>query len=371
MIPVCEPCLDGNEGKYIQDAINTGWISSSGKYIKEFEKRFAKYCGVKHGISTCNGTAALHLALTSLEIGKGDEVIIPDFTMVACGESVCYTGAMPVFVDAEKETWNINPENIKEKITERTKAIMPVHIYGHPCDMDPILELAEKYNLFVIEDAAEAHGTEYKGRKAGSIGDVGCFSFYANKIITTGEGGMVVTSNDKLADKCRYYRNHCFPLDGPRNYLHKDIGFNYRMTNIQGAIGLAQIEKIDEYVKARRTNNKLYQNYLGGLEGISFQPEKQNCKNVYWMNGIIIDSKKFGMSRDDLMEKLKEAKIDTRLFFNGMHKQLSLKRYGANYEGKYPISDWLASNGMYLPSGSGLREKDISYICGEIWKLKK
>lgn len=371
MIPVCEPALLGNEKKYVLDALESGWISSAGKYIPAFEDAFAKYCGVKHGIAVCNGTVALHLALTALGIGKGDEVIIPDFTMIASAFAVCYTGATPVFIDAEPETWNIDPTKIEEKIAEKTKAIMPVHIWGHPCDMRPIWELAEKYNIKIIEDAAEAHGAEYRGKKCGSIGDIAAFSFYANKIATTGEGGIVVTNDDELAEKCRYYKNLCFPLNGERNYFHNDIGFNYRMSNIHAAIGLAQVEIFDKYVEMRRNNHLLYKKYLNGVPGITLQPEKEWAKNVYWMNGIVVNPEEYGMTRDELMIKLHEKGIESRLFFTGMHRQPSLQKYGCNCQGEYPVSNFLSQNGFYLPSGSRLSEKEIRYICDVIKGLYK
>lgn len=370
-IPVCEPYLAGNEKKYVLDAIETGWISSAGKYISEFENAFANYCGVKHGIAVTNGTAALHLALVALGVGKGDEVIIPNFTMIATAFAVCYTGAMPVFVDAEKDTWNIDVSKIEEKITERTKVILPVHIYGHPCEMDEVNRIAKKYNLKVLEDAAEVHGAEYKGKKCGSLGDIAAFSFFANKIATTGEGGMVVTNDDELANKCRYYRNLCFPLNGPREYKHNDIGFNYRMSNLHAAIGLAQVEKLDFYVERRRKINRLYREFLRDVSGIIFQKEKEYVKNVYWMNGIIIDKNKFGLNRDELMNKLKRNGIDSRVFFTGMHRQKSLYNYGCNSLGDYTISEWLEENGLYLPSGSQLSENQIYEICNTIKQIHK
>jgi len=371
MIPVCEPALLGNEKKYVLDALETAWISSAGKYIPAFEMAFAEYCGVKHGIAVTNGTVALHLALVALGIGKGDEVIIPDFNGIYGAFALCYTGAMPVFVDAEPETWNIDTTKIEEKITEKTKAIMVVHIYGHPTNMEPIWELADKYDLKIIEDAAEVHGAEYNGKRCGSLGDIAIFSFYANKIITTGEGGMVVTNNDELAEKCRYYKNLCFPLKGARSYIHNDIGFNYRMSNIHAAIGLAQTELADKYVEMRRNNHFLYKKYLKGVPGITLQPEKKWAKNVYWMNGIVVNPEEYGMNRDKLMVKLKENGVDTRLFFTGMHRQPSLEKYGCDCSGEYHVSDWLAENGLYLPSGSGLKEKDIKYICKTIRGIKK
>jgi len=272
-IPVCEPYLNGNELKYVTDAVSTGWISSSGKYVTEFEQKFAEYCGCKYGVGVCNGTVALHLALVALGIEKGDEVIIPSFTMIASAFAVCYTGAIPVFVDADKDTWNIDVEKIEEKISSRTKAIMPVHVFGLMCNMERILEIAHKYELHVLEDAAEAHGAEYKGVKAGSYADIASFSFYGNKNITTGEGGMVVTNDEKLYNQTRYYKNLCFPLEGGRNFLHENIGFNYRMSNVLAAIGLAQVEKADEYRAMRIHNHQCYAEYLKDVPGIIFQKQ--------------------------------------------------------------------------------------------------
>jgi len=370
MIPVCEPALLGNEEKYVIDAVKSGWISSSGKYIGAFENAMASYCGVKHGISVTNGTVALHLSLVALDIGHGDEVIISDFNGIFGAFAICYIGGIPVFVDSEPETWNINSNKIEEKITKKTKAIMVVHIYGHPCNMDPIREIAKKYNLKIIEDAAEAHGAEYKGKKCGSLGDISIFSFYANKIFTTGEGGIVVTNNDELEEKCRYHKNLCFPLKGERNFIHNDIGFNYRMSNLHSAIGLAQVEKADKYVDLRINNHKLYKKYLSRIPGITLQPEKDYAKNVYWMNGITINSKEFGIERNELMIKLRKNGVDSRMFFQGLHKQPSLQKYGSDCSGEYPVSEWLSENGLYLPSGSGLREQDIEYISETIEKLR-
>ncbi len=370
-IPVCEPTLLGNEIQYVKDALDTGWISSAGKYIPAFEEKFAAYCGVKHGIAVCNGTSALHLALTAVGIGQGDEVIIPDFTMIASAFAVCYTGAKPVFVDAEPFTWNIDPAKIEEKITIRTKAIMPVHIYGHPSDMDPILEIAKKYKVKIIEDAAEAHGAEYKGKKVGSFGDINAFSFFANKNITTGEGGMVVTNDVELADMCRYFKNLCFPLQEKRSYIHRDIGFNYRMSNLHAAVGLAQVEKADEYRVMRIRNARLYHEYLQDVPGITLQPEGFNCLNVYWMNGVLVEPKVYGRTRDELVAYLKTQGIDTRNFFIGMHRQPSLEKFGCDISGDYPVSDNLSENGFYLPSASHLKPEQIRFICDQIIEFKK
>jgi perosamine synthetase len=365
-IPVCEPFLDGKELDYVSDAVKTGWISSSGKYVQLFEQKFAEYCGVKYGVAVCNGTQALHLGLVSLGIGPGDEVIIPDFTMIASAFAVCYTGAKPVFVDAENDTWNINPDKICGKITPKTKAIMPVSIFGHPCEMETIGKIANDHNLKVIEDAAESHGSEYKGKKTGSLADITAFSFYANKNLTTGEGGMIVTDDEKFYQKALYFKNLCFALDAPRDYSHNDIGFNYRMSNIHAAIGLAQVEKADVYREMRIRNASFYEKYLTGISGITLQNTRSNIVNVHWMNGIVVNPIEYGHSKQDLMNHLKEHSIDTRLFFIGMHRQPSLIRYGCECSGNFPISDSLSEHGLYLPSASNLTEEKIRHICNVI-----
>ena len=363
-IPVCEPFLTGKEMEYVMDCLRTNWISSAGKYVNEFEQRFAEYIGCKYGISTTSGTTALHLALAALKIGRGDEVIVPAFTMIAPVFAVVYTGAKPVLVDADPETWNIDVNKIEEKITPNTKAIIPVHIYGHPCDMDPIMEIAEKYNLWVIEDAAEAHGAEYKGKKVGSFGHVSCFSFYANKIITTGEGGMIVTNDEKIAERARRLKDQAYSPE--RRFLHTDIGFNYRMTNIQAAIGLAQLEHIDEFVEMRRRNAYLYNSRLKDVPGITLPPEKEWAKNVYWMYSILIEENEFGMSRDELMERLKGRGIETRTFFIPMHEQPAFLNLGLFKGERYPVAERLGKQGLYLPSSTGLKKEEIEYICDVI-----
>lgn len=371
-IPVCEPYLAGNELEYVIDAISTGWISSSGTYVNRFEEEFAKYCDCKYAVSVCNGTIALHLALLSLDIGIGDEVIIPSFTMIASAFAVCYTGAKPVFVDADKDTFNIDVTKIEKKITSRTKAIMPVHIFGKICNMDAIIALAKKYNLYIIEDAAEAHGATYRGKKAGSFSDVAAFSFFANKNITTGEGGMIVTNNEDIAQKAKYFKNVCFPINGPRNYSHDDIGYNYRMSNVVAAIGLAQVEKADDYRAMRIRNNELYRKYLEGVPGIIFQslPE-EGCIDVCWMNTIVLDPEKFGHTKDETVTFLKSQNIDTRLLFKSMSRQKSLADFGCDCSGEYIVTDWLNENGFYLPSASNLDEETIKNICRVIKEFQK
>ncbi len=371
-IPVCEPFLNGNELKYVTDAVQTGWISSSGKYVNEFEKQFAAYCGCEYGVAVCNGTIALHLALLALGIGKGDEVIVPTFTMIASAFAVCYTGAKPVFVDADKETWNMDVTKIEEKITPRTKAIMPVHIFGKMCDMEAICAIAKKHNLYVIEDAAEAHGAEYHGKKSGSFSDIAGFSFFANKNITTGEGGMVITNKKEVYDRARYFKNVCFPLDGPRNYNHDDIGYNYRMSNVVAAIGLAQVEKADEYREMRIRNHQYYRQQLLKIPGIIMQSEPEDgCIDVCWMNTIVLNPSLFHHTKEETIVYLKEHGIDTRLLFNGMHRQKSMKDFGCDCSGNYPVSDWLTENGFYLPSASNLSKDDIDFICNTLKEYQK
>lgn len=370
-IPVCTPLLGGNEIKYVTDAVSTGWISSSGSYVSKFEEAFSSYCGVKYGVAVCNGTVAIHLALAALGIGKGDEVIIPSFTMIATAFAVCYTGAIPVFVDADKDTWNIDVTKIEEKITSKTKAIIPVHIFGNPCDMTKICELAKKYELYIIEDAAEAHGAEYDGKKTGSFSDIASFSFFANKNLTTGEGGMVITDNEVYFKNCRYFKNMCFPVDAPRVYSHEDIGFNYRMSNLHAAIGLAQVEKADEYRAMRIKNAQRYMKNLSDCPGIIFQKDQPNGLNVHWMNTIVINPSEYGHSKDELINHLKDNGIDTRLLFVSMNHQKSLKDYGCDCSGNYPVTDWLTENGFYLPSASNLTEKEIDFICDVIKGFRK
>lgn len=354
-IPVYEPVLGGNEKKYVLDCLETGWISSLGKYVPEFEQEFSSFCSRKFGVSVANGTVALQLALMALDIREGDEVIVPDLTFVATANAVSYTGAKPVFVDSEPDTWNMDPSRIEEKITKKTKAIIPVSLFGHPCDMDPILEIAKDHELFVIEDAAEAHGSEYKGRKSGSFGDVSCFSFYGNKIITTGEGGMCVTDNEKLANEMRFLKDH--GMSSEKRYWHSKVGFNFRMTNIQAAIGVAQLEQIGKFIESKRKIARQYNSLLKDVKGISLPPEMPWAKSVYWMYSILVGDD-YGMSRDELAAKLKAAKIDSRPFFYPMHQ---LPMYKS--ERQFPVAERLSAQGLNLPSSPMLSKEDIERIC--------
>jgi perosamine synthetase len=365
MINVAEPAIGKEELKNVIKCIKSGWISSKGNFIEEFEKKFSRYCNCKYGIATNNGTAALHLALKALDIGIGDEVIVPTLTYVATVNAVLYCNAKPVLVDSEPFTWNIDPEKIEENITKKTKCILVVHLYGHPCDMDPILEIARKHDLYVIEDAAEAHGAKYKGKIVGSFGDVACFSFYGNKIITTGEGGMCVTNNDELAEKMRILRNH--GMDPIRRYWHRYIGFNYRMTNIQAAIGVAQLKKLNKLINLRRRNARIYSTFLKNINGVTLPPEAKWAKNVYWMYSILIE-KEFGMRRDEVIKKLYAKNIETRPFFYPIH---TMPPYINLAKKRFPVAEKISEKGINLPSSSMLKKQTIRYICEEIAKLQK
>ena len=368
MIPVCTPTLTGKEWEYVKSCFDKNFIGSTGEYIQKFEDAFAKFCECKYGVTTTSGTTALHLAVASAGLKKGDEIIMPSFTMMASANAAIYEGVKPIVVDADAETWTINPSLIEEKITERTKAIMPVHIYGHPCDMDPLLKIAKKHNLIVIEDAAEAHGALYNNKKVGSFGEINCFSFYGNKIITTGEGGMIVTNNKELAERAQLLKNLAFTK--PRFY-HHELGFNYRMTNIQAAIGLAQFESIEKFIKARRDHAKLYNELLKDVKGIQTPPESKKVRNVYWMYGILIEDS-LVLTKDQVMAKLMEKGVETRCFFLPMNQQpLFLNNQQlANISGSYPVADNLWKRGLYLPSSSSLTEEDIHSVVKAIKELK-
>ena len=360
MIPINEPLFSGNERKYLNQCIDQAWISSEGPFVKHFEEEFSSYLGLRYGIAVCNGTAAIEVALAAAGIGESNEVIMPTFTIISCAIGVIRLGAKPVLVDSEPETWNMDTGQIEPKITGKTKAIMVVHTYGHPVDMAPVMELAEKYQLNVIEDAAEAHGTEYKGQKAGSIGQVGCFSFYANKIVTSGEGGMVVTSDEEIAERAGAYRNLCFRPE--KRFYHTELGYNFRMTNLQAAVALAQLEQIDKHIQIKRRNATLYSERLRAIDEIKLPVEKEWAKNVYWMYGIELKDGA-GMDNEELAKKLLARGIATRPFFLGMHEQPVFQRMGLFQGERYPIAERLARRGLYLPSGLALREEQIETVC--------
>jgi perosamine synthetase len=369
MIPVCEPVLDGSEIKYVMDAMETNWISSAGKYISLFEEKFSQYCGVPYGVACSNCTAALHMSLMALGIGAGDEVIIPDFTLIVSANTVILAGAKPVLVDVDPRTWCIDPSLIEAKITPRTKAIMVVHMYGHPCDMEAIMDIAIRNNLYVIEDCAQSVGAEVNGRMTGTFGDAACFSFYGNKILTSGEGGMVLCRDEKLAERLQLVRNQGF--QEPR-FVHEVMGFNYRMTNIQAAIGLAQTERVEEKVSKKRWIGKTYNELLASETDLGLPVEEAWAKNVYWMYGIVVGGS-FGQTKEELMKKLKDKGVDTRAFFCPMSMQPVFKGNDPRFpdtSGDYPISVDLWNRGLYLPSGLGLTRSQIEEVAQKLLECK-
>jgi len=364
-IPVAAPVFNGNEKKYVDDCIDSTWVSSAGKYIKQFEDGFADFCHAKHALSCSNGTVALHLALMGLEVGPGDEVIVPTFTYVASANSVMYCGATPVLVDSEPDTWNLDPTKIEEVITTRTKGIMVVHVFGHPVDMDPIMEVARKHGLWVMEDAAEAHGAEYKGQRVGSIGLISTFSFFGNKVITTGEGGMVVTNDDALAARMRQLKGQ--GMDPQRRYWFPMIGYNYRMTNIEAAIGLAQLENFDWHFAQRRRIAEHYGRRFDKGTGVTIQPEKPWARSSYWMTSVLLDDN--FPARDFVIQKMAEAKIETRPFFYPMHVLPMYCEQGK--QRSFPVADHISARGMNLPSSGNLTAEEIDYVCDTLIQLGK
>lgn len=369
-VPVNTPVFIGNEKKYLMDCIDTGWISSSGEYIRRFEEEMAKYVGVKYGVSVCNGTAALEAAVLALNLPKNSEVIMPDFTIISCAQAITKAGLIPIPVDCDINTWNMDTSKIEEKISSKTKAIMVVHIYGLPCDMDNVLMITKKYNLKLIEDAAEAHGLTCNGKMCGSFGDVSIFSFFPNKHITSGEGGMIMTNDDNYADRLRKIRNLFF--DSERKYIHEEIGSNFRMTNMQAAVGLAQLEHIEWTLKKKREIGNFYQKELSCLSDKIMLPLKNTdyANNIYWVFGIV--SKDSSLKADDLMRKLKEMGVDTRHFFYPMHKQpclMNLGYFSIEDDNYFNNANYIQEHGFYIPSGVGLTKEDMEYVVECVKKL--
>lgn len=365
MIPVCEPLLNGSEMKYVTECLETNWISSAGRFIRLFEEQFSHYCGASYGVACSSGTAGIHLALLALGIGPGDEVIIPDFTLIVSANMVVQAGAQPVLVDVDPRTWCLDPNLIEEKISPRTRAVMAVHMYGHPCDMEAIGRIADRHNIYVIEDCAEAHGAEVNGKKVGSIGDAACFSFYGNKILTTGEGGMVLCHDEKVAQRLRLLRDQGF--QDPR-FVHEAMGFNFRLTNIQAAIGLAQTEMVEEKVERKRWIGRTYNELLAGHEDLTLPVEEPWAKNVYWMYGVLLEES-FGVKKDDLMRILKSKGVDTRSFFCPMSLQPLYKGHDPRFpdtSGSYPVSVDLWNRGLYLPSGLGLTRDQLEEVAEKV-----
>lgn len=365
-IPVNEPKLDGNEKKYLCECIDTGWISSEGPFVKKFEEKMAELVDRKYGIAVSNGTAALEVAVAALDIKDGDEVIMPAFTIISCAAAVVKAGAVPVLVDSDINTWNMNVNEIEQKITNKTKAIMIVHIYGLPVDVQPVIELAEKYNLKIIEDAAEMHGQTYKGKPCGSFGDISIFSFYPNKHITTGEGGMVLTNDEYLAERCCSLRNLCFQKDA--RYVHEELGFNYRFTNLQAAVGLAQLERIDESIKRKREIGKRYTELLKDEDRVELPVKSvNNEKNVYWVYGLLLKDE-LKIDNREFIKMLAKNGIGARTFFWPIHEQPVFKKMGLFIDEKYPVAEKLARKGFYIPSGLGIKDEQINIV---VEKLKK
>lgn len=361
MIPLCIPEISGNEWNYIKDCLDTNYVSSVGSYVDLFEQKFIEYIGSKRSVVTVNGTSAIHLALKTLGVGEGDEVIVSSMTFAAPVNAIIYCGARPVFADICSDTWVMDAEKIEKLITKKTKAILPVHIYGHPADMDIILELARKYDLFVIEDATEALGSEYKGKKVGTIGDIGCFSFNGNKIITTGGGGMLVTNNIDAGEKAKFLSTQAKEKSDNMGFYHTDIGYNYRLPNVLAAMGVAQLEKLNEFVNIKIENAKYYSSLLSDVKGITLPIEKSWAKNCFWLYSILIDEST--EKRDKLLHYLKENGIESRPFFEPIHRMKPYIEYATN---GLENTDTISSLGINIPSSVSLKKEEIEYIVNTI-----
>lgn len=366
-IPVSKPLLSGNEGKYLEECLATGWISSEGPFVRVFEERFAERIGRKYGIAVSNGTAALQIAVDALRLEPGDEVILPTFTIISCAAAVVRAGAHPVVVDSDPATWNMDVSQIEAKITPRTKAIMAVHIYGLPVDMDPVLALAERNGLALIEDAAESIGQTYKNRPCGSFGALSVFSFYPNKNITTGEGGMVATDDVALAERCRALRNLCFQPD--RRFVHEELGWNFRITNLQAALGVAQLEQLEEHLARKRHIGRRYSELLSDVPGLTLPlPGTPYAENLYWVFGVVLEDT-VPFDATDSMQRLEERGIGTRPFFWPMHEQPVLQRLGFFHGVSCPVAERLARRGFYVPSSATLTDPQIERVVNSVREL--
>lgn len=365
-IPVNEPLLDGNEKKYLSECIDTGWISSEGPFVKRFEDEFSKRMGRKHGIAVTNGTSALDAAVEALGIGPGDEVILPTFTIISCILQIKRSGAKPILIDSDPITWNMDVKQIESKISKKTKAIMVVHIYGLPVDMDPVLELCKKYKLKLIEDSAEVIGQTYKNRPCGSFGDISTVSFYSNKHITTGEGGMILTDDESIAENCREIRNLYF--QPKKRFVHHRLGWNMRMTNIQAALGLAQLERLDEFLQKKRWIGNKYNDLLKNLGGVQLPLKKTDfASNIYWVYGLVLDNS-LNYDSNEIMKNLSENDIGCRPFFYPLHQQPVFAEEGLFKGERYPVAERLYKKGFYLPSGLALTEDQISRVASQLIK---
>ena len=366
-IPVCIPIIPKKAKEYVNAVIDRNWVSSlcldeDVNFLKKLEEGFSSFIGVRYGIAVTSGTTALDLAVATLDLGPGDEVIVPSFTMIASVTPIIRQGARPVFVDADETTWCMDVRAVKKAVTEKTKAIMAVHIYGHPVDMDAIMQIAQEHNLYVIEDAAEAIGTQYKGRMAGGIGTIGCFSFYANKMMTCGEGGLLVTDREEHARRAAKLKDQAF---GEPRFIHDDIGFNFRMNNLTAAYAYASFEEVSDYIEKRIKNAALYEVVLSDIEGIVRPPHGDNgCRNSYWMYGVLVDPARYGRTKSELRGLLKtEHGVDTRDFFFPMHKQpIMIQKGYVTEETRMPVSEKLWDQGFYLPSSTDLTEEQINHV---------
>ncbi|MEM9089116.1 MAG: DegT/DnrJ/EryC1/StrS family aminotransferase [Cyanobacteria bacterium P01_F01_bin.53] len=368
-VPVNEPLLNGNERKYLSECIDTAWISSEGPFVKRLEKELSDRVHRKYAIAVSNGSVALDAAVAALEIGPGDEVILPAFTIISCAAAIVRAGAMPVVVDSDPTTWNMDVNQLEEKITDRTKAIMVVHIYGLPVDMDVVMAIAQKHDIAIIEDAAEMHGQTYKGNPCGSFGDISTFSFYPNKHITTGEGGMILANDERLASRCRSLRNLCFQPH--QRFIHEELGWNMRMSNMQAAVGVAQLERLDEFTSRKREMGRLYTDLLNNVPGLKLPLAKTDyADSIYWVYGMVLDDE-VPFDAAELMAKLREFKIGTRPFFWPMHEQPVFKKMGLFEEVSCPVAERIARRGFYVPSGIALSIEQIEYVATTVKEVMK
>ena len=368
-IPVNQPLLDGNEEAYLIECIRSGWISSEGPFVKRFEDSFAQRVGRKHAIAVANGSLALDAATVAIGIGPGDEVIMPTFTIISCAAAIVRAGGIPVLVDSDPLTWNIDVVAIESRITPRTKAIMVVHIYGLPVDMDPVMQLAERHGLKIIEDAAEMHGQNYRGRPCGSFGDISIFSFYPNKHITTGEGGMILTDDDALAERCRGLRNLCF--QPKKRFVHEELGWNLRMSNLQAAIGVAQLERLDKFVLKKRDMGTHYTELLRDVPGLQLPlSAAPYADSIYWVFGIVL-ADAIPFDADEAMVRLAQHGIGCRPFFWPMHEQPVFRRMGLFGGERYPVAERIARRGFYIPSGLAITKQQIDAVAAAVKDIVK
>lgn len=359
MIPVAEPHITERDIELVNEAMKSGWISSAGKYLDLFEERWAAFCEMPYGIAVSNGSVALDVAVSLLDLKPGDEVIMPTFTIISPAQSVVRAGGVPVLVDSGPSNWQMDVTQIEARVSSRTRAILVVHIYGHPADMDPILDIARRHNLIVIEDAAEVHGAEYKGKRCGGLGDISTFSFYANKLVTTGEGGMVLVRTPEAAERARSLRNLCFQKK--QRFLHYELGYNFRLTNLQAALGVGQIERIEQIVARKQAIAVAYNELLKDVPGVQLPVEEAWAQSVYWVYGVVLDNET-GLTALQLSEKLRQRGIETRPFFLGMHEQPVFQQMGLFRGERYPVAERLARQGLYIPSGLTINDQQINEV---------